>query len=275
MKEQRLNGLSDGIFAIVMTLLAIELRVPLLTAVNPTSIQLLEALGHVTPIFVSFILSFALLFTYWRSHHFLTSVYAKTLSVGLANYNAVFFLFVTTIPFSAHLLGTYSHTPLSIFVYGSNIIIIGVILLLMRLHIENSPKIETVALPIAEWRSGYIRIILPIISAVLAIALSFVSTTLSIAIFIFAILFNLIPTSSNIIYFILDLLFVDNEDEIVNSNYDPSYHVQQHEMARRRKHEIHQKLRNGFLRPFLRAGTPITKNTTTTINEAQQEEYLE
>jgi len=249
MKEQRLNGLSDGIFAIVMTLLAIELKVPLLEIHNPTSYQLLEALGHTIPVFVSFVLSFALLFTYWRSHHFLTSVYAKTLSVGLANYNAAFFLFITVIPFSAHFLGTYSHTPLSILIYGGNVIAVGVVLLMMRLHIERSPKIENSPLPIDEWRSGYIRILMPIVSAVVAIVVSFVNTDLSIAIFIFAILFNLIPASSNLIYFILDLLFVDNEDRIVNSNYDPNYHVQEYQMIKKRKHAIHKKFKMLFTRP--------------------------
>jgi uncharacterized membrane protein len=50
MKQQRLNGLSDGIFAIVMTLLAIELKVPLFVTQNPTSGELVSALGHMLPI---------------------------------------------------------------------------------------------------------------------------------------------------------------------------------------------------------------------------------
>lgn len=250
MKEQRLNGLSDGIFAIVMTLLAIELKVPILTVENPTSLQLLEALGHTLPIFVSFVLSFAMLFTYWRSHHFLTSVYAKTLSVGLANYNAAFFLFITTIPFSAHFLGTYSHTPLSIFIYGANVILIGAVLLLMRIHIERSPKIDTVALPLNEWRSGYIRILVPILSAVVAIVVSFVNTDLSIVLFVFAMLFNLIPASSNIIYFALDLMFVDNEDVMVNSNYNPEYLLSKKERVQKVKRAIHRTLRKDILAPL-------------------------
>jgi uncharacterized membrane protein len=267
MKEQRLNGLSDGIFAIVMTLLAIELRVPLLTISNPTSVQLLEALSHVVPIFVSFVLSFALLFTYWRSHHFLTSVYAKTLSVGLANYNALFFLFITTVPFSAHLLGVYSHTPLSILIYGGNIIAIGLVLLLMRMHIENSPKIQTVELPISEWRSGYIRILMPIFSAAVAMVVSIFDTQLSIALFIFAILFNLIPTSSNVIYFFLDLLFVDNGDTMVNSRYDPTININKKEHLRKKKHSIHQNMRRVFL------GPKVNKKTKT--DDTKQETILE
>ena len=253
MKEQRLNGLSDGIFAIVMTLLAIELKVPILEVQNPTTLQLLEALAHTLPIFVSFVLSFALLFTYWRSHHFLTSVYAKTLSVGLANYNALFFLFITTIPFSAHFLGTYSQNPISIFIYGSNVIAIGVILLLMRLHIERSPKIDTLALPLNEWRSGYIRILVPILSAVMAIVISFVNTDLSLILFIFAILFNLIPTSSNVIYFALDLLFVDKSEVMVNSNYNPNYHLAIKEKITKKKQAIHHTFKKDMLASFKKA----------------------
>ncbi len=250
MKEQRLNGLSDGIFAIVMTLLAIELKVPLLEVKEPSSLQLLEALGHSIPIFTSFVLSFALLFTYWRSHHFLTSVYAKTLSVGLANYNAIFFLFITTIPFSAHFLGIYSHNPISIFIYGLNVIAIGIVLLFMRLHIERSPKIDTVSLPLNEWRSGYIRILVPIISAVMAIVISFINTDLSLILFIFAILFNLIPTSSNVIYFALDLLFVDKNEVMVNSNYNPNYHIYQQERVNKKKQAVHHRLKKDMFAGF-------------------------
>ena len=124
MKQQRLDGLADGIFAIVMTLLAFELRVPALE--HATDGALLNALIGIVPVFVSFILSFSLLFTYWRAHHFLTSVYARALTVGLANYNALFFLFITLIPFSARLLGEYSNTHTAIIVYALNVIAIGV-----------------------------------------------------------------------------------------------------------------------------------------------------
>lgn len=250
MKQQRLNGLSDGIFAIVMTLLALELDLPELDIINPTSYDMLHGLVSIMPSFLSFLLSFTLLFTYWRSHHFLTSVYAKNLSVGLANYNALFFLFITLIPFSSKLLGKYSEVSAAICTYGLNVIAIGVTLLLMRMHIERSRKIDTAPISRDEWRSGYIRIVLPIITAVVAIVIGFYNPALSIGIFIFSILFNLVPFSSNLIYFILDLFFVDEYDTLVSSNYDPRHEYMDVELNRRRKQMFHQRFRNTLIQPI-------------------------
>ncbi|MEI6553763.1 MAG: TMEM175 family protein, partial [bacterium] len=91
MKQQRLDGLADGIFAIVMTFLAFEIKVPVMPDFVDEA-TLFMALKDLLPILLSFLMSFALLFTYWRAHHYITSVYSKTLTVYLACYNALFFL---------------------------------------------------------------------------------------------------------------------------------------------------------------------------------------
>jgi len=198
MKQQRLDGLADGIFAIVMTLLAFEIKVPALSEISDAS--LLQGILQESGVFLSFVLSFALLFTYWRAHHFLTSVYAKNLTVGLANYNALFFLLIILVPFSSKLLGTYSTLPFAIFVYGTNVIAIGVTLYFMRRHIEKNPHIETLEIHKDDQVSGYVRILFPVISALLAIGLSFWNPLVSIVIFTVAILFNLAPASTNFIH---------------------------------------------------------------------------
>lgn len=198
MKQQRLDGLADGIFAIVMTLLAFEIKVPALSEISDAS--LLQGIIQESGVFLSFVLSFALLFTYWRAHHFLTSVYAKNLTVGLANYNALFFLLIILVPFSSKLLGTYSTLPFAIFVYGTNVIAIGVTLYFMRRHIEKNPHIETLEIHKDDQVSGYVRILFPVVSALLAIGLSFWNPVVSIIIFTVAILFNLAPASTNFIH---------------------------------------------------------------------------
>lgn len=208
MKQQRLDGLADGIFAIVMTLLAYEMHIPVNEAMNDELLWL--ALREQVPLLVSFILSFTLLFTYWRAHHFLASVYSKTLTVGLANYNAVFFFFITLVPFSARLLGEHGNTHVAIVIYGINVIAIGITLFLMRYHIEISPVIEKVPITKADRRSGYIRILFPVFSAIIAIALSFWNPALSMSLFSVAIVFNILPASTNIIHNILDRLFIDD-----------------------------------------------------------------
>jgi uncharacterized membrane protein len=217
MKQQRLDGLADGIFSIVMTLLAIELHVPQFPG-RVTNGQLWEGLTHIAPVLLSFILSFSLVFTYWRAHHYIVSVYARTLTVGLASINALFFLFVTLVPFSARLIGEYSYSHVAITIYGINIILIGLSLYIMRRLVELDPAIDTVAITKADRRSGYIRILFPVFCAILAIGISFVNTTVSLVLFAGAIIFNLVPASTNIIHEALDKLFADDND-IIESNH--------------------------------------------------------
>ncbi len=209
MKQQRLDGLADGIFAIVMTLLTFDLKIPeIIGAISDASLW--TAVSSLAPTFMSFILSFTLLFTYWRAHHFLASVYSRTLTVGLANYNAVFFLFITLVPFTASLLGRFSHTHVAIIIYGINVIAIGISLFLMRYHIETTEIIEKSPITKADKRSGYIRILFPVFSAMIAIVVSFFNPTFSIALFTLAIVFNILPASTNIIHNALDHMFADD-----------------------------------------------------------------
>ncbi len=198
MQQQRMSGLADGIFAIVMTILAFELRVPFLSIVTDAGIW--HSLFALSNVFVSLILSFALLFTYWRAHHFLVSVYAKTLNVGLSNWNALFFFFIILVPFTAGLLGEYTYSQAAIIIYGTNVILIGLTLLFMRRYIEKHPDIETIQLHVDEKVSGYVRILFPVITALLAVALSGVNPVISIVLFALGIIFNLIPASTNIIH---------------------------------------------------------------------------
>lgn len=217
MKTQRLDQLSDAIFAIVMTILAFELKVPHIDDVTDSGLLLTE-MKNLAPVWGSFILSFALLFTYWRAHHFLTSIYARNLTAGLANYNALFFLCITVVPFSAKLLGEYSKNNLAVFIYGVNVMAIGAVLYFMRRYIEKNPIIDTSPISKVEHRSGYIRILFPVCTAFLGIMMSFYNTTISLVLFSLSIIFNIVPASSNFIHVWLDHIFKDDQD-IMKSNY--------------------------------------------------------
>lgn len=196
-----MSGLADGIFAIVMTILAFELHIPVFKIATDADIWAsLFAMSHT---FVSLILSFALLFTYWRAHHFLVSIYAKTLNVGLANWNALFFFFIILVPFTAGLLGEYTYNHAAIIIYGINVIAIGMTLFFMRRYIEGHPKIETIELHVDELVSGYVRILFPVATALLGVALSFINPVISIVLFASGIIFNLVPASTNMIHRVL------------------------------------------------------------------------
>ncbi len=198
MKPARLEQLADSIFAIVMTIIVFEIRAPLLT--DPTNIaELSLAMKAMFPIFLSYLLSFALLFTYWRAHHFFISVYAKNIDLNLTNLNAIFFFFVGLVPFSTSLLGQYSNNQLSVIIFGLHTIIIGLCLFVIRSYVFNSNHIKNIEVSHQEIRRGTVRIFVPIVFATLAIALSFIDKNLSLGLFTLAVLFNFSHISTKLL----------------------------------------------------------------------------
>ena len=97
MNHTRLDQLSDGIFAIVMTILVFDIKLPTYLAQLGTTSneELWVEIETLVPAFLTYLLTFALLFTYWRAHHFFNSVYAKNIDPTLTNINGFFFMLVS------------------------------------------------------------------------------------------------------------------------------------------------------------------------------------
>lgn len=195
MKQSRLDALADGIFAIVMTILVFEIKIPEL-GINPNNFDVIRALINIFPLFLSYLLSFAVLFTYWRAHHFIASVYTKSINLSFTNYNAIFFFFVALIPFSSRLLGSYSHSQVSIFIFAINIIAISLSLYEMRSYARDSVNIENEEIDKKEERHAFMRILFPAYCALVAIIISFFSTTFALFLLTVSILYNLLPNST-------------------------------------------------------------------------------
>ena len=204
MKQFRLDQLADSIFAIVMTILVFDIRVPEFTGVI-TNGTLMHSLINMYPLFLSYLLSFSLLFTYWRSHHFIASVLAKNIDTKFANLNGIFFFLVGLVPFSSHLLGIYIHTQTSTIFFAVNIIIIGFSLFAMRSYAIKSQTIENTPFTKTENEHAHMHILFPVISAILAIIVSFISINLALVLFTLAILFNLSNKGTSYVFFFINL----------------------------------------------------------------------
>jgi uncharacterized membrane protein len=196
MTHDRLHALTDGIFAIVMTLLVLELRVPVLD--NPNNRSLWQALTDNKAIFVSYLISFLLLFLYWRAHNFIVSTMAKNLDINLVNINILFLLLIGIIPFTTHLLGAYPHTQTAIIVYAVNIILIGLSLIIMRQYIERSESIESDERTREQKLNARIRVLIPMVSCGMAIPLSFISTWAAIGLILLSVGFNLLNNAAEL-----------------------------------------------------------------------------
>lgn len=197
MKHPRLDQLADGIFAIVMTILVFEIKVPTIWGPLDNASLWLE-MKKLIPLFLSYILSFSLLFTYWRAHHFFVSIYAKNVDLMLTNINALFFMLISLIPFSANVLGQFNKNELAIAIFGIHIILIGLSLYWMRKYVIYSPSIQNPEITEREIRGSTIRTLMPVIFAIIAILLSFFNIKFSLILFTLAVIFNLSSYSTRL-----------------------------------------------------------------------------
>jgi uncharacterized membrane protein len=161
---------------------------------------------QLSPVFLSYILSFTLLFTYWRAHHFFISVYAKNIDPMLTNINALFFMLISLIPFSASLLGQYNRNELSVVIFSIHTILIGLTLYWMRRYVFYSPHIKNPEITKREIRGSTIRTLIPVFFAVVAILLCFWSIKISLVLLTLAVLFNLSTYSTRLFENILKIL---------------------------------------------------------------------
>ena len=202
MKQTRLDQLADSIFAIVMTILVFEIRVPEFYGVANNN-DLINSLVSLLPVFISYLLGFSLLFTYWRSHHFIASILAKNIDTKFTNLNAVFFFFIGLVPFSSHLLGQYSYSRVAIVFFAVNIILIGFSLFRMRQYAIRSTTIENMSFTKLENEHANMHIWFPIIASIIAVAVSFYSINIALLFFTLAILFNLSDRSTKYTFFVV------------------------------------------------------------------------
>ncbi len=109
MSKGRLEAFSDGVLAIIITIMVLELKVP--DGVT------LDALIRLGPVFLSYLLSFALLGTYWNNHHHLLQASKVTDGRVLwANLHLLFWL--SLFPFGTAWMGQHAFAPVPTAAYG-------------------------------------------------------------------------------------------------------------------------------------------------------------
>ncbi|MCI0618534.1 DUF1211 domain-containing protein [bacterium] len=126
----RIEAFSDGVFAIVVTLLVLELKVPSLQdhhSVSELGHQLLDLL----PKFLSWLISFIIVCKFWLNHHHILGL-ARHADYGMVWLNAIFLMFQSFIPFPTALMGEYATNPLAISAFG--VVMALNTLLFMALH---------------------------------------------------------------------------------------------------------------------------------------------
>lgn len=198
MNKSRFEAFSDGVFAIVITLLVIEIHVPDLkgSVVNNTS--LIEGLEYLLPTFLSYFLSVAVVSMFWLSHHYMYHFHAKTIDRIIIQMNVVFLGFMALIPFSANFLAVYPNQPVAVAWYGANIFVVSCISLIIYRYIWTASHIENGDVPIRQKKQVIIRTIITVGTSLIGIFMAFVNVNVAIGIYILAVIFNTIPGLLNL-----------------------------------------------------------------------------
>src|SRR4026209_2428196 len=113
MKKGRLEAFSDGVIAILITIMVLELKVP-----HGAEWSDIRAL---LPIFLTYVLSFIVVGIYWNNHHHLLhTVHHVTAGILWANLHLLFWL--SLVPFTTGWMGENHNAPLPTSAYGLNLL---------------------------------------------------------------------------------------------------------------------------------------------------------
>src|ERR1051326_557403 len=127
LSKGRMEALTDGIFAIAMTLLVLELKVPDLPK-SASSRELLHKIGEEAPAFLSFLISFLYCGLLWIWHHFAMH-FIRQLQLALVWLNLLFLMSISVVPFSCGLLGHFLRNRAAEEIYFGNLFVAAALLL--------------------------------------------------------------------------------------------------------------------------------------------------
>ena len=197
MNKERLEALSDGVFAIVMTLSVFSIHIPAVPDGAYSTLGLWNALGALFPLIVSYVVSFTILALYWTSHHAFFHFFTSTIDQTLTQLNMLYLMFIVCIPFTAELLGKYHENILAVWIYGANVLVLGAIFYGMYAYSTHSPNIELVPMTHHAKIQTIVRILLTPAFALLAMFAAFVSIPFAFFLFMLPAVFNIFPTALN------------------------------------------------------------------------------
>jgi uncharacterized membrane protein len=178
----RLEAFSDGVIAVIITIMVLELKLPRDTD--------LGSLRSVIPQLLSYLLSFVVVAIMWvNHHHFLRS--ARRADARLLWSNNFLLFWMSLVPFVTALIGSHSHDPRSVALYGIVMCFCSIAFAMVRSaigqHHRDNPEVLLYHRDM--WRKNVYSLLL----YVLAVVMAFVDVRVSYAIFVFVALSYFLP----------------------------------------------------------------------------------
>ncbi len=185
MGKGRLEAFSDGVLAIIITIMVLELEVPHVEDGDAT----LANLAPLVPVFVSYVLSFIFVAIYWNNHHHMLHA-VRHVSGGVLWANVHLLFWLSLVPFVTAWMGENHFAPLPVALYGGVMLMCGVAYnvlarMLVRLHGPESALATALGTDLKGWLS------LALYAS--AVPLSFVNRWMALGIYFFVAAIWLVP----------------------------------------------------------------------------------
>ncbi|HEX3131835.1 MAG TPA: TMEM175 family protein [Thermoanaerobaculia bacterium] len=181
MGKSRLEAFSDGVLAIIITIMVLELKVP--------HGESFEALRPLTPVFLSYLLSFVYIGIYWNNHHhMLHAVRTVTGPMLWANLHLLFWL--SLIPFATGWMGENHFAAATEAVYGAVLLMAAIAYYILQQLIIASQGPDSILKKAVgtDWKGK-----LSPLAYITAIPMAFVSRWISLGLYVFIALIWLVP----------------------------------------------------------------------------------
>ena len=155
MKKSRIEAFSDGVFAIIITIMVLELKHP-----EESS---LKGLISISPIFISYFVSFIYVGIYWNSHHHLFQV-TETINGKILWANLHLLFWLSLIPFATSWIGENHIESVPVALYGFVFLMSGIAFLILKRQIlKNHEKTAAIHQMIGSHKKEYASLIIYII----------------------------------------------------------------------------------------------------------------
>jgi uncharacterized membrane protein len=188
----RIESLADGIFAVAMTLLVLELHVPNLARDAANASSLGAAVFGLWPKVAAYAVGFLILGTLWIGHHYQFH-YIKRTDRRLLWINLVFLLTISFLPFAVALVGSYGAFVMPVVIYGVALIIAGACLLGQWIYATSNHRLVSKQLDASVIRALRGRVLAGIVGYGAGLGFAFIEPRISLVFYVAMPLFYVLP----------------------------------------------------------------------------------
>ncbi|HKU84933.1 MAG TPA: TMEM175 family protein [Casimicrobiaceae bacterium] len=192
LEKNRVEALVDGIFAVALTLLVLDIKLPE-DATIATNGQLVARLIGLERHFVIYAISFVVIGVYWVNHHIQFHFVMRT-NRNLIWINLLYALLISFLPFSTDLIGDHKELVLPCVIYGVTLLSLSATSYLHLRYLSRHPELASPELTrdvigILDRRIAFFALV-----SLLSIAVSFYSTRLALYVYVLFVVAHFIPS---------------------------------------------------------------------------------